>query len=226
MKRVGGLIDALKNGIPLKHRHSNPYLAEALTHSDILFTQNELQEKPETLKKFHSNLIIEIGCYFGKTTTEIAQYNKEFSVLGLDITYKRVVKTARRIKKNYLNNACVALCEGYFLLNNFLEDESVTGICVFFPDPWLKPREQKNRLLNHDFSALLFKKIKSGGFFWLKTDQQEYFSQAEFHLLTNGFILHDKCPPECLYPGKYETEFQKMFTEKNVPFFEGVFLKP
>lgn len=228
MKIVGGLIDALRADGEILHRHFNPYLTVASELSDILFTQNELKTHPDILNKFthDSNLVLEIGCYFGKTLVELATRNPNICVLGLDITYKRVVKTALKIKQHNLNNAFVGMCDGFFLLRDVLPKNSIHGLCVFFPDPWLKVRQGKNRLLNEDFIELAFEKIQKGGFFWLKTDQESYFLNTQFLLLQKGFIIDSFVPPKSLNEGSYTTEFQNLFIRKQTPFFEGVYLKP
>lgn len=226
MKIVGGLIDKLRNHEEIQQRHFNPYLNLAMMFSDILFTQQELKSRSNIFTQTYANLIVEIGCYFGKTLVEIAERNPSLYVLGLDITYKRVVKTAMKIKQNQLNNASVALCDGFFLFKEILSNNSIKGLCIFFPDPWLKTNQKKHRLLNQEFISLVFEKLQSGGFFWLKTDQESYFLQTQFLLLQSGFIIAPQTPPKSLNDGVYTTEFQNLFTKQNTPFFEGVFLKP
>lgn len=228
MKVVGGLVDTLRQNGDIRHRHFNPYLTIASELSDILFTQNELKSNPDILNKLlnSSNLVVEIGCYFGKTLVELAIRNPNICVLGLDITYKRVVKTALRIKQNKLNNSFVGMCDGLFLLKDVLPKNIVHGLCVFFPDPWLKTRQGKNRLLNEEFIELAFEKIQKGGFFWLKTDQESYFLKTQFLLLQKGFIIDSFVPPKSLNEGSYITEFQNLFIRKQTPFFEGLYLKP
>lgn len=228
MKIVGSLVDALKTNRPMTLRHHNPYVEEAAAIGENLITQHELKTTPDilTTRQINKNLIIEVGCYFGKTLIELAQLNPNNSILGLDITYKRVVKTARRIKQSNLKNAHVALCDGTFLFKDILQNKTLKGVCIFFPDPWLKNKQGKNRLLNENFIDLLFDKLQPGGFFWLKTNHEPYFLNTQFLLSKKGFILDAAVPPHALNVGRYETEFQKLFTQKQIPFFEGVYLKP
>jgi len=227
MKIVGGLVDKIRSQSAIQQRHFNPYLNMAAHLSEILFTQQELKLNPDILKTRHpkDNLLVEIGCYFGKTLVELAFCNPSMHTLGVDITYKRVVKTALRIQKHQLSNASVALCDGLFLFKEILTDESLKGLCVFFPDPWLKLRQEKNRLLNEEFIELASRKIQKGGFFWLKTDQESYFLNTQFLLLKKGFILSECIYPNTLNEASYTTEFQNLFTKKNTPFFAGVYYK-
>jgi tRNA (guanine-N7-)-methyltransferase len=45
---------------------------------------------------------------------------------------------------------------------------------IYFPDPWPKLRQQKRRLIQPDFSALLATRTAAGGRLHLATDWTEY----------------------------------------------------
>ncbi len=226
MKNTGTLIDNLKSGDQLAYRHHNPYIAEALSYSEILFTKKELTASKGILQKaIDSNLIVEIGCYYGKTVCEIAVHNPQKSVLGIDITYKRAVKSARKIKRHNYRNAQIALCDGLSLCQRILPPNSIAGICVFFPDPWSKDKDEKKRLFNKEFVEAVFTVLKPNGFLWVKTDQKDYMENVQFLLNERGFILTKQKTPLSLNEAPYETEFQKLFTKKDVPFYQGIYLK-
>jgi tRNA (guanine-N7-)-methyltransferase len=162
---------------------------------------------------------------------ELATQNKNVNFIGLDITYKRVVKAAKKLKQESTQNAKIAICDGSLFLEKFVENNSLEGVCVFFPDPWPKDRHEKNRLLNQEFVTLLKNKLNNSGFFWFKTDAQSYFENTEKLLFAAGFKRDDESPdnylnkPRVISGGPFETAFQKLFTEKNVPFYQGVYIK-
>lgn len=227
--KLGGIIDNLKKGLKAPTRHHNPYLNEALLLSEVLYTEQELLKTNGKLFQNSNPIVVEIGCYMGKNVAELAQQNKNINFMGLDITYKRVVKAAKKLKQNKIDNAKIALCDGTLFLDKLISSHSLQGVCVFFPDPWPKDKHQKNRLLNANFVNLLKEKLSPEGFFWFKTDAQGYFQQTEKLLLESGFILDNECDdnglnkPKCLQGGPYETAFQKIFTSKQVPFYQGVY---
>ena len=45
---------------------------------------------------------------------------------------------------------------------------------IFHPDPWPKRKHHKRRLLNESFIENVHKALKKGGWFYIKTDWQEY----------------------------------------------------
>ena len=63
------------------------------------------------------------------------------------------------------------------VLQKMIEDNSVSGLHIFFPDPWPKKRHHKRRLIQPPFVELLTKKLKSGGYIYAVTDWQEYGEQ-------------------------------------------------
>ena len=232
MKKVGTIIDNLRKGEKAPDRHENPYLKEAIHLSDYLYTQTELTEKISSLfNDMNKPFILEIGCYMGKNVAELALQNRHLNVLGIDITYKRVVKAARKLKKLNLDNGKIAICDGRTLLDKILPDKRVDGVCVFFPDPWPKDKHEKNRLLNKEFVNNLYKKLASNGFFWFKTDHELYFKETDKLLLDSGFHLDNVTngetlsQPKLIIGGPYETAFQKLFTSKGVPFYQRVYIK-
>lgn len=234
MRQFGTIIDNLKQGKQLPTSHENPYLVQSLDVSGFLLTQQELiQSKKEHLfpKSPTNPIVLEIGCYMGKTIIELSQANPDVNFLGLDITYKRVVKSAKKLKSNSIENGKIAICDGRYFLEHIADEQSLSGICVFFPDPWPKKKQKKHRLLNQEFISMAHKKLKKNGFFWFKTDSQDYFFSAQEVLLNSGFVPDDTedctplTQPRNIAGGPYETAFQKLFQSKHVPFYQRVFLK-
>ncbi|MGY3802945.1 tRNA (guanosine(46)-N7)-methyltransferase TrmB [Pigmentibacter ruber] len=232
MRKVGTIIDNLRSGEKAPDRHENPYLTEALQLSEYLLTQAELQKVfPNIFKDMQKPIVVEVGCYMGKNVIELAQGNNNMNFLGIDITYKRVVKSARKLKRFDINNGKIAICDARYLMNDLLPDQFLDGICVFFPDPWPKDRHEKNRLLNQQFIQVVYQKLKPNGFFWFKSDHLVYFTQTNDLLLKSGFVADDfdnnqpRPQPENIIGGPYETAFQKLFINKGIPFYQRVYLK-
>jgi tRNA (guanine-N7-)-methyltransferase len=63
------------------------------------------------------------------------------------------------------------------VLNSMIPDASLTGVHVFFPDPWHKARHNKRRLLQTPFVKLLAEKLAPGGYLHCATDWEDYAVQ-------------------------------------------------
>ncbi len=225
MRRVGSLVERLKKGEEVANRHDNPYVREAVGFEGILFTPDEVMPKfPNLFEQNGRPLVIEVGSYLGKNLIEIAKEVPEANVLGLEITYKRAVKCARKITANSLGNARISICDARALLPE-IPDESLDGVCVFFPDPWPKARHEKNRLARKEFFEILEKKLKPSGFVWFKTDHQPYFEYAV--AAARGWNVSERnIQPKILSKSSYTTVFEQMFLSRNEPVYRVVFTRP
>ena len=63
------------------------------------------------------------------------------------------------------------------VVENMIPEGFLDGVHVYFPDPWHKKRHNKRRLIQPKFVELLSSRIKSGGYWHLATDWQEYAEQ-------------------------------------------------
>ena len=60
-----------------------------------------------------------------------------------------------------------------------IEDESLDGVHLYFPDPWPKVKHHKRRIVNAGFLELVAAKLKPGGYFHLATDWVPYAESME-----------------------------------------------
>lgn len=145
-----------------------------------------VHQRPQACEK----LIVEIGCHLGKTLVAMAEEFPETAFAGIDITFKRVVASARKIKRLGLENTVSLLLDARNLAKVFAAKE-VDGLVVFYPDPWTKPSKAKHRLLDVANLKTWAEVLKPGGFLWVKTDQGPYFAQICAAALAAGY---DECP--------------------------------
>jgi tRNA (guanine-N7-)-methyltransferase len=198
----------------------NKYLLEATKLEDLLYTLPELTGRfpaPGIFQKPSLPLVLDVGCYFGHTVVELGLHNPGLNVLGLDIRYKRVVKSCWKIQKENLTNAKVAMCDVQALLP-VLPEQSTAGIFIFFPDPWMKNRHEKHRYLNEKFFRDVHSRLTDDGFVWLKTDHKDYYEAVAEFAPRNGFTIIDRLP-ETIARRDYRTIFEGLFTEQKLPIY-------
>jgi tRNA (guanine-N7-)-methyltransferase len=63
------------------------------------------------------------------------------------------------------------------VLDHMFGPESLTGVRVFFPDPWPKARHHKRRLLQSGTVALIADRLRPGGVLHAATDHAGYAEQ-------------------------------------------------
>ncbi|PRC42569.1 tRNA (guanosine(46)-N7)-methyltransferase TrmB, partial [Mycobacterium sp. ITM-2017-0098] len=64
--------------------------------------------------------------------------------------------------------------DGVDVLSDMFGPDSLTGVRVFFPDPWPKARHHKRRLLQPDTVALIADRLRPGGVLHAATDHLGY----------------------------------------------------
>lgn len=218
---------AVDGSLPLAF---GPSLAAISDWTAALSPQGQGQDQDQV-----QQLVVEVGCHKGDTLCALAKDHPSTGFVGLDITFKRVVETARKAKKHNLSNVKSILANGQALPKVF-RDHLLDGIIVFFPDPWArKKRQLKKRLVNQSFVTEMTRLLKPGGFFWFKTDHVGYFQEVAELLAGNGFSAATEI--QSPFPGPtpvsspagtdYGSRFQEEFAKRSVPFCNGVwFNKP
>jgi tRNA (guanine-N7-)-methyltransferase len=122
--------------------------------------------------------ILEIGFGMGETTAAIAAAHPKNDYLGIEVHTPGVGGLLKRIDEHGLTNVRVIQHDAVEVLQHMIAPASLSGIHVFFPDPWPKKRHHKRRLLQHAFVALLESRMQSGAYLHIATDWQEYAEQA------------------------------------------------
>ena len=217
----GNYLIKLRNGEDVSLKPHNKYLFLAKDMTDILYTRPEVAELfPDVFENPSLPVVMEIGCYMGDTVVELAGQNPDFNIMGVDIKYKRVVKSCNKIKRAKLRNARIVIADARELIA-VLPDESLFGILAFFPDPWQKKKQAKHRFLNHRFFQTAAKKLKAGGFIWVKTDDRPYVEEVSERAKEFHFLLEDRLPLERpLIGANHRTFFEQLFTRLQQPIYQ------
>jgi tRNA (guanine-N7-)-methyltransferase len=124
-------------------------------------------------------VILEIGYGRGDSLRVMAQDNPEQDYLGIEVHQPGVACLLSAIRRLGLQNIRLINYDAVEILKNYISDDSLTGVQIFFSDPWPKTRHHKRRLIQPDFVDLLSKKVKKSGFVHLATDWVPYAEQMQ-----------------------------------------------
>ena len=137
----------------------------------------EYQDTPFNFQQIFQNnnpVILEIGFGMGKSLVEMAEQNPNNNYIGIEVHTPGVgACIAYAIEKN-VKNLRVICHDAIEILQDCVPDESLSGLQLFFPDPWHKSRHHKRRIVQDEFLALLNQKIKPLGFIHFATDWENY----------------------------------------------------
>ena len=215
----------------------NPYRdLLAAAHDLPLVSGPALREKRGSWRRFIAQhhpdfqietapLLLEIGCHNGGTLRELARTVPHGACLGIDMTFKRAVKTAQKAVESQLPNMWSILGNAAQLPQLFSPGE-LDGIVAFFPDPWNQKRHQKkNRLFSASFCQALYQMLRAGGFFWVKTDDEEY--HGEIVAAAQAFGGKPSLVPTPFMEKKqqYISTFERKFLAQKLPIYESFWVK-
>ena len=155
-------------------------------------------------------VVVEIGFGMGAATAIIAENNPDINYIGIEVHTPGVGKLLGEIKTRNLKNLYIIQHDALEVLETMFVDGSVNGFHIFFPDPWLKKRHCKRRMVQRPRTDLMVQKLAAGGYLYFVTDWYPY---AEFGLeqlnitpgLKNkydGFAPHQEWRPETKFERK------------------------
>jgi tRNA (guanine-N7-)-methyltransferase len=115
---------------------------------------------------------LDIGCGLGKFIIESALINPHKNFLGFEIRKKAVEWINNVIA---LENIPNARAFWFSVVNGFpfIRTGSIQNIYYFFPDPWVKKRHNKRRMMSFNLLKEFYRMLMHNGMVYLMTDVEE-----------------------------------------------------
>lgn len=132
--------------------------------------------------------ILEIGYGMGDATATIAQALPGTDFIGVEVHTPGVGALLKRIGELGLTNLRLIQHDAVDVLEHMIAPATLTGVHVFFPDPWHKKKHHKRRLIQPDFVRLLVSRIAPGGYLHCATDWEPYAEQMLEVLVADGAL--------------------------------------
>lgn len=161
-------------------------------------------------------VVLEIGCGTGVSTLAMAAAEPHVDVVAVEVYRRGLAQLLSGIDRAGLTNVRLIRGDGVDVLEQMLAPASLTGVRVYFPDPWPKARHHKRRLLQPSTVALIADRLKPGGVLHAATDHAGYAEQiAEVGdaepLLRRVTVDADELPISTSRPvTKYEAKAQQV----------------
>jgi len=122
---------------------------------------------------------VEIGFGMGETTATVAAQHRENDYLGIEVHTPGVGSLLKAIAERDLTTVRIIQHDAVEVLSEMIPPAALSGVHIFFPDPWPKKRHHKRRLLQPAFVSLIAERLAAGAYLHAATDWREY---AEFIL--------------------------------------------
>jgi tRNA (guanine-N7-)-methyltransferase len=188
---------------------------------DVLFPRYGVPEgtDPIDLRDLFGNdhpVIMEIGFGNGEATWRMALAEPDNNFLGVEVHRPGVGHLLLKVEEHGLENVRIACEDAVELLHDRLPDGALSGMRIYFPDPWPKKRHHKRRIVQPGFVDLVAAKMRPGGILHLATDWAPYAEHMlevmrhapEFENLSSS---DDSCPRPAWRPStKYEQRGERL----------------
>ncbi len=122
-------------------------------------------------------VVLEIGSGTGTSTLAMARVEPDIDVVAVEVYRRGIAQLLSAIDRANVTNIRLVRGDGLDVLEHMFGSESLTGVRVFFPDPWPKARHHKRRLLQASTVALVADRLRPGGVFHAATDHGDYAEQ-------------------------------------------------
>ena len=119
-------------------------------------------------------VVLEIGCGAGTSTLAMAQAEPDIDVVAVEVYRRGLAQLLSGIDREGVPNVRLVRGDGVDVLEYMFGPASLTGVRVFFPDPWPKARHHKRRLLQPATVALIADRLRPGGVLHAATDHAGY----------------------------------------------------
>jgi tRNA (guanine-N7-)-methyltransferase len=123
-------------------------------------------------------VVLEIGCGAGISTLAMAAAEPHLDVLAVEVYRRGLAQLLSGVDRAGLTNVRLIRGDGVDVLEHMLAPGSLTGVRVYFPDPWPKARHHKRRLLQPSTVSLIADRLRPGGVLHAATDHAGYAEQV------------------------------------------------
>jgi tRNA (guanine-N7-)-methyltransferase len=156
-------------------------------------------------------LVLEIGFGNGEQLLWAARNEQDRDFIGIEVHRPGVGRLMNWLATENVDNVRLYNHDAVDVLDRVIAGAALQEVRIYFPDPWPKKRQQKRRLIQPEFVALLATRVRSGGRLHLATDWADYaehmHSVLEASAQWRNLAATDRFSPRP--PTRIETHFER-----------------
>lgn len=214
------------NNTARRPRWTNPYIEKVAALDQTIFTCS--REQPEALApkiapllQSFPRLILELCSGSGAHLIALAKGNPDALCIGVELRYKRLVRTAEKAESLGLENLRLLQLDAAKIAH-VLPPKSCNHIYINFPDPWDgKTHWEQKYLLSAELMKSLAQISCDTGYFHYKTDHLKRFHQVHKVVRDLAELWKIDRYSEDLHSSEYSsgnilTEFEHLFRSQKL----------
>ena len=177
-------------------------------------------------------LHLDIGCGSGNFLLRLANQNRNWNYIGLEIREKLVHNANLKLKDEALDNLYFAFGNANYLIEDCLDKfpaDIVFSVSFNFPDPWFKKKHHKRRIIQPQLIHKISQLLAYGGFISIKSDVEELFKYMDMTIINSkSFISYGYQDIEIFdsyNPTNLKTNRENYVVGKKLKVFERLYKK-
>lgn len=167
-------------------------------------------------------VVLEIGFGQGDFLIQYALDNPEHKILGIEKSENLVKEVCKKLERKNINNVRLINAKAEFAVYFLIPNNFIDKVIINFPDPWPKKAHINRRLVNSNFLALLYNKMKTPANIWVSTDVESYkdfIIEAVEKLINRGFRYKINHFLLGFWDQQYQTKYLKKWLKQNKKIF-------
>jgi len=186
----------------------------------------------QIFKNSHLPIHLDIGCASGEFLFHLAEENKNWNYLGIEIREKLIINAKHKLKDKDIDNIYFIFGNADNLLKNWIIQypERILGSAsIYFPDPWFKKKHHKRRIIQPEFLNRLSLMMSNNSLLFVKSDVEDLHKYMN-SVISNSSIFEEVNNKNLDYlktfnPSKIKTEREKYAISKQLTIYETIFKK-
>jgi tRNA (guanine-N7-)-methyltransferase len=164
-------------------------------------------------------LVLEIGFGRGEFLADLAARSPEVAHVGVEVSWKRVLKMARRLARSEQGNVRLVHGLGEQVVGDAIAPGSLEAVWINFSDPWPKKRHHGRRLVQPALVAALAERLCLGGILHVATDDVGYAEHIDAVLAAEPRLANLFAPDRWRadVPGRTPTAYELAWRAEGRP---------
>ncbi len=195
----------------------------------------EIESIPKIDQIFKNSFLpthLDIGCASGDFLFQLAENNKNWNYLGVEIREKLIINANDKLQEKDIDNLYFIFGNADNLLKNWVvqyPDRILESVSIYFPDPWFKKKHHKRRIIQTKFLNKLSLIMSNKSLLFLKSDVEELYQYMN-SVISNSLIFEKVTNKDLNYletfnPLKIKTEREKYASSKQLTIYETIYKK-
>ena len=157
-------------------------------HQYLIEDPRNRKGKWQQVFKNGNEIFAEFGCGRGQFIMTLAEQNPDRNYIAVEGRGSIILRALEKATRKGLDN--IVFFKEYVIdVNEYFDEDELTGIYLNFSDPWPKDRHAKRRLTHGRYLNGYRQILKEGGCLEFKTDNDGLFVFAKSEFEDSGMML-------------------------------------